>query len=180
MKIHLNSTKQILIIFAVLVVLLLGFHVVAFSFIRNTGIEVSTLENNVNSLKAQVEEFSKHKPEDIRDLARAVTGRIISRTNIAGFIQDIETKGRDIGVQVSIRSADVQPRSEDPADYLEMVRVQLETRGSWASTMRFFTYLEHLPYKVSIQRFSVSKNTNDGSKGSEWKGEIELTSLKLK
>ncbi len=182
MKIRLNSTKQTLILLSLLIVVLFGLHFLAFRFIWSAGLEVSALEANVNVLNAQVLEFSKYKPEGIRDLARAVTSRIISRTNIADFIQVIENKAKAQNLAIEIRSAKVEPRDVDnPEDYLEIARLRIETRGSWANTMRFVKYLEHLPYKVSLHALNLSTIVGDGTeKVPEWRGEVEITALKFK
>ena len=184
MKIH--STKKNLILLSILVVILAGLHYAAFSFIRNSGAEVSALERDVNSLRAQVLEFSKYSPEDMVILARSVTARFISRANFVDFIENIESEAKTQNVSVLIRSVDVESRSEDENDDKEIIRLKFETRGSWADTMRFVNYLEHLPYKVVLYGLGLSLVSEEGpvkkglAKIPQWRGQVEISALKFK
>lgn len=176
-----RNSKQFLIIFSVILVVLIGLHFMAFSFIRSTGLEVSTLENNVTQLRSEVIEFTKYKPDEIRALAQNVSNHFISRDNVVTFIEDIEREAKSRGLEVVIRSADTEPRSEDEADPIERVRLKFETRGSWATTMRFVSYLEHTPYKISLAGIDLSTFNEEGKKSSQnWKGAFEVTALKFK
>ncbi len=184
MKIH--STKQILILLSILVIILAGLHYVAFSFIRNSGAAVSALENDVNLLRSQVLEFSKYSPEDMVVLARSVNAHFVSRTDIVDFIENIESEAKNQKVSVLIRSVDVESRSEDENEDKEIIRLKFETRGSWADTMRFVNYLEHLPYKVVLHGLGLSLVSEEGpskeglAKIPQWRGQIEITALKFK
>lgn len=190
MKSH--STKQIVILFAAIVFVLLGLHYFVFSFIKNTAVEVLTLERDVESMRTQVFEFSKYTPEDLMALAQLVSAKFISRGDFVEFIQTIETKGRAQNLEVTVRSVATEPRSEDDdSDDKEILRLQLETTGSWANTLKFVNYLEHLPYKITVQGLKLTKSQNSGEEAGStagsasaasnlWKAEIEITALKLK
>lgn len=181
-----RSTKQILILLSILVVILAGLHYAVFSFIRNSGMAVIALENDVGSLRSQVLEFSKYSPEDLTVLARSATAHFISRTNLVDFIENIENEAKTQKVSVLIRSVDVESRSEDENDDKEIIRLKFETRGSWADTMRFVNYLEHLPYKTVLHGLALSRVSEEGpaKKGMvkipQWRGQVEITALKLK
>lgn len=179
-------TKQILIFLSILVVILAGLHYVVFSFIRNSGAAVLALENDVSLLRSQVLEFSKYSPEDMAVLARSVTAHFISRVSIVDFIENIENEAKNQKVSVLIRSVDVESRSEDEKDNKEIIRLKFETRGSWADTMRFVNYLEHLPYKTVLHGLDLSRVSEEGPakrgtvKIPQWRGQVEITALKFK
>jgi len=194
MKSH--STKQIIIIFGIIILLLLGLHYFVFYFIKSTAIEVLNIERDIKSTQAQVIEFSKYTPEDLNALARSVSAKFISSGDFVEFIQGIETKGRAQNLVVTVRSVATEPRSADsPNDDKEILRLQLETRGSWADTLRFVYYLEHLPYKIAVRQLKLVKSANGSGEAvanredatnkenvtdNSWKAEIEITALKIK
>jgi hypothetical protein len=206
MKSH--STKQIIIALSVVVLLLVASHFVAFLFIKNTATKVLTLEREAETLKSQALEYSKYTPEDLLSLAQSVSAKFVPRGDVVDFIESIETKGRAQNVSVTVRSVGTEKRTPDAPDTddKEVLRLKLETVGSWSNTLKFINYLEHLPYKVSVQGLGMSKvlserNTSNsdgasegdgggeaiggtvggtGSTPSLWKSEIEITVLKLK
>ncbi len=177
------STKKIIIISAILIVVLIAGHFVVFGFIKNSATTVSTLERDINSLQAQAVEFSKYSPEDLKKLAESVNSRIISHTDFVSFIEKIEATGRVQNVPVIVRSVNVEPRNiEDTADDKEIMRLKLETTGTWENTQRYINYLEHLPYKIAITNLGLSILKTEGKASSTptWRGQIELTALKFK
>ncbi len=177
----LDRTKKIIILFSAVIVVLLGLHYVVFSFIRKSDMSVSGLEHEVRALQVQVLEFSKYTPEDVKNLARSVTDRFISRTNIVSFIENLEKKAQAEGVTVTIRSVNVEPRSDDAADDKEIIRLVFETRGSWSDTMNFLAFVEHLPYKVTLHGLGLMAEPEDGVAGPvQWRGQFEITTLKFK
>lgn len=181
MKTH--STKQLLVLFLILIIILLGLHYVAFSFIRKASQTVSALQGEVNTLQTQIHEFSKYSADDMRTLTQAISRHIVSKTDFVTFIENIEAQARSQNIVIEIRSVDVEKRSEDEADDKELMRLQIETRGSWSSTMKFLNHLEYLPYQITVHEVSFSTGSKEegGKVGpTEWQGRIELTALKFK
>lgn len=176
-----DRTKKIIILFSTVIAILLALHYVVFSFIRTSDMSVSGLENEVRTLQAQVLEFSKYTPEDVKNLARSVTDRFISRTNIVSFIENLEKEAQAKGVAVTIRAVNVEPRGDDAADDKEIIRLVFETRGSWSDTMNFLAFVEHLPYKITLHGLGLVVVSEDGVVGPvQWRGQFEITTLKFK
>jgi hypothetical protein len=189
-----RTTKQLIALLSTIVVVLVALHAVAFYFIRSAGVNVSTLERDGRVLDAQVAEFSKYSNDDLRKLATSIMAKIISRDGIVPFIENIERTARGLGMEINIRSVNVVPRADDPADPIVFVRLELETRGSWKNSMRFVSFLEYLPYKVELKKVSFDGTSglapvaetgakvpvSAGSAGTVWRGQIELTALKFK
>lgn len=176
-----RTTKQLLIMFAIALAILVGVHVVVFISIRSAGLEVSSLEQQVEEQQARVVEFTKYNPEEIRSLATSVKEHFIFRDNVVLFIESIEKEAKAYGLTVTIRAADTEPRSEEEEDPLERVRLRLETQGSWVATMKFVSYLEYVKYKISLASLNLSVVTEEGPrKTPNWKGEYEITALKFK
>lgn len=176
------STKHTLFILIGVIVLLAVAHYVVFHFIRSESTEVLTLEQEVASLQTQVQEFSKYEPEDLKLLAASVNAKIIPHGDFVNFLETIETSGRAQGISVNVQSVNVVPRSEEnPDDDKQIMHVRLDTHGSWAPTMRFVNYLEHLPYKIAVTDLRLTKDGPENEGGTNgWRGAIEVTALKFK
>lgn len=176
-----NSTKKIFGLHLLLVVLLVALHVLVFVFIQNASKEVTTLEQEISVLEAQVAEFSKHSSDDLRNLAQSVMSRFVSKSDFVSFIEGIEREAKAQNVLVTIRSVGAEPRSDDPNDDKEIIKLQLESKGSWGNTLNFLNYLEHLPYKIDLRQIGLSVVAGDGrTKVPQWQSQIEITALKFK
>lgn len=177
----LNSPKQAIILFSVLIIVLLGLHYVVYRFVRQSDMVVSGLQAEVGLLRAQVAEFSKSSPSDMKNLAQSVMSHFISRTGVAAFIESLERKGKAEGVSVVLRSVDVETLGDEAVTDKEKIRFRFETRGSWSNTMNYLNYIEHLPYKVDLRGLSFSIVAQDGaSSNTEWQGQFEIVTLKFK
>ncbi len=179
-----NSSRHLLIILSILILAFAAANYVFFHIIRSSGVEVSNLQQEITSLQAQVQEFQKYRPEDLKLLAASVTAKIIPHGDFVDFIESIESNARNLGVTVEVQSVNVVPRnSEDDKDNMQILHVRLVTNGSWTQTMYFLNYLEHLPYKIAITNMGLSKGTllPDGKGTSDtWRGTFEITALKFK
>lgn len=178
-----TPTKRKLIITTVLVLVVLGLHYFAYSYIKGMGAEVAALDQEGISLQAQVIEFSKYSPEELRTFAKAINNRVLPKGDFVNFIENVEKTARSFGVEVNVRAVDVEELAEGGSGDKETLRLKMETRGTWSETMKFVTYLEYLPYKVVIHDVGLSQMilTNDkGVSSTEWRGDIELTALKSK
>ncbi len=183
-----HSTKQLLALISFFVIILVALHFVAFIFIRKAGVTVSTLERDVASLQVQVQEFSKYSAEDLRELAKKVSTKIVARDGIVGFLENIESTARAYDMEILVRGVDVRARSEENTkDTKEFVQLSLETRGSWQNNMKFVHFLEHLPYKVELRNVTFTKLADtldaDGKvipTTRTWRAEIILVALKFK
>jgi Tfp pilus assembly protein PilO len=176
-----SSSKGLLIVFVALIVVLMVANYGFFHVIQTSGTEISNLQREVTSLKTQVEEFSKYSPEDLKALAQSITAKIIPRGDVVDFIEEIESSARSQGIEISVESVDVVPRSEDANDNKQIMNLNLVTKGSWQETMYFINYIEHLPYKIAIKNMNLAKNTADeGAGNGDWRGSFRITALKFK
>jgi hypothetical protein len=176
-----SSSKGLPIVFVTLIVVLAAGNYGFFHVIRSSGTEISNLQKEVSSLQTQVQEFSKYSPDDLKTLARSVTAKIIPRGDFVDFIESVESNARSQGIEISVQSVDVVARSEDQNDDKQIMNLRLVTRGSWAETMRFINYIEHLPYKIAIKNMNLVKNTADeGAGDGDWRGSFHVTALKFK
>ena len=133
------------------------------------------------SLQNQVQEFSKYRPEDLKLLAQSVITKIIPHGDFVDFIEKVESNARSQGVNITVQSVNVVPRSDDENDDKQIMHLRLETHGTWTQTMGFINYIEHLPYKIDIKNLSLSKTESADKKPStDWHGTFEVTALKFK
>lgn len=189
-----QSTKHLVISLSIVIIILLGAHYLIFMFIKNSDKEVSILNSEVSLLQGQVDEFARYNTEDLENLYKSVVSHFIPRSDFVGFIESIEKEAKSQKIAVVIGSVGVEQRSDDTADDKEIIRIRLETNGSWADTMRFVGYIEHLPYKINIQNLGLSTisptierveqitagDTKVFGSQSMWRGQLEITTLKFK
>ncbi len=179
-----ESTKKILIISIIVVVILAALNIVVFGLIRNAGTSVSALENEVHAQQAQVLEFSKYNPEELKKLSQSIVAHFISRDGFVKFIEGIELSARQRNLAIVTRGVEVERRSADDevnkADDKEIVNLKLETRGDWKDTVEFIDYLEHVPYKIDIRNVSMQVVFTEDASEKVWQAAIELQTLKFK
>src|SRR4051812_48170661 len=107
-----RSTKQLLIFFSLVLVILIGLHFVAFKFISDAGTTASTLQSQVNGLRAQVAEFSKYSSDDLKNMASKVQTLFIQKEGLVPFINGVEAAARSQGLAVNVNNVDVENHSD--------------------------------------------------------------------
>lgn len=98
----------------------------------------------------KIEQIQSNYQEDILILDKV----LINRADLVAMIEELERTGRDVGVIPSISSITNDSKSST-GTAPETVRVAIDTRGSWASTIIFIKLLESLPYKYNIDKMEV-------------------------
>lgn len=88
------------------------------------------------------------------DLA-AFDGFVLSDNNLVPLIESIEGVGRVLGLDTNIIS--VGKTEDKKSAELGMIRMVMETQGSWAQTLSFLRAIESLPNRVVIDELGFSK-----------------------
>lgn len=142
---------------------------------------------------------------EILALIEKVNSYFVPKDGVVSFIENIEKEARAKGTTLLIRSVDTEnfgglTDEESVGATKEIMRLKLEDRGSWRDTMEFVSFLEHLPYKVTLVSVDFTKSVEGNAssdlstapsaptKGgkvkapvtSDWRVKIELTVLKQK
>ena len=88
------------------------------------------------------------------------------------LIENIEAVGRSLRLDTEIVSVDKVEgeQASDPA----VIRIVIETEGSWAPTLSFIHAIESLPYRVLIDEYTVTLLINDVTSDKKWKSRVTL------
>ncbi|OHA87951.1 MAG: hypothetical protein A2653_01840 [Candidatus Zambryskibacteria bacterium RIFCSPHIGHO2_01_FULL_43_25] len=139
------------------------------------------------------------KDEDLRAIKRSLADNVVTleRINdffitpdgVVYFIELIENLGDGSGISLNISSVTTESDPKNKSDFKEIIRLRLETIGSWQNTYRFLSLLESLPYKGTIEQVNLNINLSgekllfDVAPTKEprtWKGYFEVSFLKIK
>lgn len=181
-----SSPKSILVLLAVLVVVVIAIMYVAVISIQASGEKTLALLQEAAANRSQTEDLSKNKGEDLKEMARDINAYFVSKDGVVNFIEDVEKEARTYQLEVFVRSVDVTKNSDDPNDNKEVMKLKLEMRGSWGNTLRFISYLERIPYKVTLENIEMTKiselseDFESGANLPRWRTRLEMSVLKFK
>ncbi|MDQ3089823.1 MAG: hypothetical protein M3Q24_01560 [bacterium] len=150
-----NSTKNTLILFLILTILLVGILVFGVLFINKKNDRTKELLTTVesssnNSLLIQSLRLAEMDPQSDLALLEQIA---LNRSDLISFIETLEETGRQIGINVKIASVSVE---ENVSSGLDKINFKIETSGNWKGTMMFNKTLENLPNKTIIDSSTLS------------------------
>ncbi len=187
MKTH--TTKSIFVTTVVIAVALIALNYLLFTIVKTTNERTAGLSEEVLLYEKRQNELSgRGGMADINVLIEKVNSYFIGKDDVVKFIENIEREAREGGVGLAIRSVETETFGSKDGEKTvvdktkETMRLKLEATGTWRNTTRFITFLEHLPYKVTVVEIGLSKTTEieKGSKLPIWRARIELTVPKHK
>ena len=127
------------------------------SKLLNTSREADTIEVRAKAVRALRSELTEEF-EIFKEL-------ILSEDKIVDLIEIIEGAGVSLGVETKVVSvAKVDAKNQSP----KVIKMIVETNGSWPLTLAMSQALEGLPYKVTVEEVSINKE------GSEWSSRTAL------
>ncbi len=92
---------------------------------------------------------------DAKGDIEAFNNFVFSDDKLVLLIENIEEAGQTLGLDTKIVS--VSKIEDKKAVVPDIVRIVMETQGSWAPTLSFFRAIESLPYRVMIDESSLSR-----------------------
>ncbi|MFO0718645.1 MAG: hypothetical protein U0522_01280 [Candidatus Paceibacterota bacterium] len=203
------STKQTLILVILLVFFVLGGYYFLFVLIKNKNEKVSLFSQEIDLYleRESMRRTTEKTAEELSEKIQKLESYFLHKDEVVPFIESIEDAGGKSGVDVSIASVGVTGAPQivestgvgsgvvdEKKD--EMLALRLDVKGSWGNVMNFVSYIENLPYKVSVDRVLFHKNSsvdmfftagekNTASIGQKssipaWSATIEMSVLTLK
>src|SRR3989344_2717389 len=158
-----SSTKNLLILSAVLAFALVVGNYFMFSSIKNSNKKASELSQQVGVYEQKQSNLSgANSVSDTHSLIEKIDSYFLGKDDAVLFIERVQKEARDGGVTLTIRSVDTENFGKtdekskvDPTK--ELVRLKLEAKGSWRNTIRFISFIEHLPYKVVLEDVNFTR-----------------------
>ena len=171
-----NNSKLLLAILSLVSIMLLAVLILGTYNIQLKNKEAFALLNLANEaaetkiLSQSVRMIQKNATEDIA----AFDSLTLSGDNLVPLIEDIEGAGQTLGLDTKIVSVGKieDKKSVEP----DIIRIVMETQGSWAPTLSFLRAIESLPHRVMIDESILSRDEiGPAGNGASWRLKIVLS-----
>ena len=165
-----SRSKPLLITLSLISVVLITVLILGIYNIRLKNEETSKLLNLVDeasekeTLSQSIRIMQNTAAADIK----AFDNIVLSNDRLVPLIESIEKSGRALGLDLEILSV-VKVEGADSIGLLHIIRIVIETQGSWAQTLSFLRIIESLPHRVLIDESNFSKQ------GDGWHSRIVLS-----
>ncbi len=182
-----SSTKKITIILAICVVVTLTALYGFFWMIRSNMTKTVEFQNKIEEQLVAEETAKEFKAsiEEIGPEIQRLTARIVEAEGYVEFIEMIESQARRLGISIEVVSA-TEGKHPNPEQF-SILKLMLRTQGSWKETYTFLGMLETLPYKVTLNSFTINsqpdfKTTSSTpmASGSVWTGTYNIDVVRFK
>lgn len=155
-----KTKENILIIISSVALVLICFAIYYFVFNYK-----KTKENIVILKQKELEEEKKNSELDIiktnikntTEDVEFLESLIIKPDDIVGFLEDIESKSKKIGLNSSIESVSSRASTADGGNDKEDLVINIKGGGSFQKVFDFMKVIDNLPYKVSFEDFEIKK-----------------------
>ncbi len=154
------STKQILIVSILLVVATL----VGYAFLL---MDIKNKNQKASALFAEIDQYAEHQAElrvmdkfaeKLRGDIEKIDSYFVHKDDVVSFIEVLEGAGARVGADVSIGSITLEEAPADAPDTAEKLFVRVDAKGSWSAVTAFLSSVEHMPYRMFIDRVAVERN----------------------
>ncbi len=174
-----QRTTMILLISGLTAFSLVVVYWVAYSSLLSTNASVISTEvslNDATANKDKLKALKKTISDSSSDIQR-LDGMFLDKDGVASFLQQVESLADLSGVTHSL-SPDIQQDGTLATRQKELLKISLNTTGSWVGTYRFLNLLENLPYKIAFSNVSIQSGEGDKVGGSVWTGSFQFTVVK--
>ncbi|GEM_PF-2500432 len=158
-----NSTLPLITLVLISVVLLVVLVLGAYNIqSKNQKIlELLDLADEAAESRTMAQSIRVLQSNAAEDLA-TLDNLTLSDDKLVPLIEDIEGMGRALGLETNIVSVGKaeDKKSAEP----DIIRIVMETRGSWAQTLSFLSAIESLPHRVMMEELGLSR-AETGSAG---------------
>lgn len=180
----LTGIKNTLLIIILLIVVLAGGIFFVFSLIKSKGLETSKLNSEFSFYEERREEVLKSGKDGERaeQYENAINSYFVGKNEAVSFIEMLEAEAKLKNIELAIRNIREESFGANAQESTkEYMVLQIETKSSWQNLSYFLSYLEHLPYVVTMRSVKIAsfvEGVKAESRG--WKGEIEFSVVKEK
>jgi Tfp pilus assembly protein PilO len=164
-----SHSKPFLIILSLISIILMTVLILGVYNIRFKNKETLELFNLVDEAaeKEALSQSIRTMQNTAREDIKAFNEIVPSSGKLIPLIENLETSGRALGLDVEILSVEEVKNTDSLG--LQNIRIAIETQGSWPSTLSFLRVIESLPHRVLIDESSISKQ------GDLWRSRIILS-----
>ncbi len=169
------KNRSLNILFVIFFIDLIFFGVLIFSFIQ-----IKDLNNQISSLYGDLKGYESRESslKFVNDSLKETSAQrdtvskffvASGKTGIADFVENLESIGRQSGVDLTVDSLLVKNE-----EFYDRLKINLNFEGNWDSVVYFLQFIDSMSYKIFVNRFSFDK-TESGN----WKCALSIDVLKL-
>ena len=175
-----------------IVVLLMLFAAIYFVYgdIKSKNEKILQVEHSVNLKSTQYDYLISMQKfiENTKPEIEKINSSIVSSNGDVDFIENLEARARSHNLKIEIESLTlVSSDTKNSSSSISTLKIKAKADGLWSNVYTFISEIESLPYKIKINKFSLSSNANlinslenttDESKN--WRANFEISVLKYK
>lgn len=156
-----------LVVASIVCVAALAVFGVSYATLKAKSIAVTTLQNKIDAKTESISRATATRAalEEITGDEAAVQGYFVPETGVVAFIDDLQSRGRQLGARVDVLSVSVAGGTVHPA-----LMLTLTATGTFDAVMRTVGAIEYAPYDISILTLS-SGEINKGA----WHADLTLS-----
>lgn len=177
----LKKTKRIFFITLIILILAVVSDIFFISFVYKKRNNVEKLRKDffVEMKKEKQLNTIKNIIKDTEDEQLNLRQCFIESEEIVNFIKLIESKSKEAGIILDIKSVGVSNTETINATQVETLVVDFMTQGSWDSTFVFLSLIENIRYNIIVDKMSVNKFTDNLTKKDTWKSNFTIKAIKI-
>ncbi|HJN62991.1 MAG TPA: hypothetical protein QGH03_02050 [Candidatus Paceibacterota bacterium] len=182
-----NFSKRVKITILILILLNLilgGVYYSVFKEINKNSKQTLNLTNDFNlqlAKERQLKSFKNVTDDTVSDREK-LDSNFVSSDGTVSFIKEIENLAAVSNLFIEIGSVAVEDYARDgrTSEVVEILSMNFTTGGAWSDNFYFLNLIESMPYKITINDFSVNTNKGVDGKTLNWEGSTGIKVLKLK
>jgi len=182
-----SRTKKLLILGVFLTIAALAIYYVTFSSIKSKNENISAILNDL-ALETKKETLLKSIKSVAIDSAPArkkMESYFIGQDEIVKFLDFLGSLGKMSGAELEINNLGLEERAPTPAEAYQLLKLNIEAKGSFRSVYHFLTLLESVPFQINfagveMRTADTGVNGSKAKKNSAWKGSFNISVFKLK
>ena len=117
---------------------------------EHASVVLTTLEEKIKE-KENAIMFSK-KVAEIKSLQDSINSHLVNPNKMDSFVGYLEEIGPSLGSEVVVNSIEIPPKTQN------IISFQLSVVGTFQKVMETITFLENIPYQISITQVYLNKD----------------------
>ena len=182
--------KIMLLTLSTLVVVIFGLCYIVFQDIKDKNENHHILSHGLlfqNDKLAYLVSTQKAIDNISSDIVR-IDSSVVSKEGEVDFIENLESIARENGLSIEIDSLVFEDKPGSSSGLINVLKIKAKTKGSWYGSYVFLSRLEALPFKIKIDKFSLTNTGTEilvsdkkvGVPSGDWQSTFEIAVLKYK
>ncbi len=183
-----KSFKGILTFLFSLVVIISVFYNFFFNDIANRNRHASVISHDLyseNNNQSYLTSAQRSLEESSVKISQ-INGAIVEKDGDVKFIETLEAVAKQNSVVIDIDTLSIENDPKLASTSVTSLKVRAKSDGSWANTYKFLADLEAMPFRIKVNKFTMTSSPDAVSPGGKpygtnnWESYFEIKVLKYK